>query len=146
MPANTQPIFPLTPKVQWGVLFTANTMRDGTGTNNIATVFTAGENGSRIDLIKVRTLINNPQNVLRFYINNGKPNSDWGNNSLVHEVSLPAITSSDNTATADTIVTVNVGSEVRPPIIYLPANYKILCSLGTNSTSSIQITVFGGDY
>ena len=52
MPANFQPIFPLTPKVSWGSVDTANTAKDGTGT--IVTIFEAGANGARIDQIKVR--------------------------------------------------------------------------------------------
>ena len=48
MPANTAPIFTLTPDVQWGTttVATANTAKDGTGT--VLTVFTAGANGSYV--------------------------------------------------------------------------------------------------
>ena len=32
MPANTDPIFPMTPKAAWCTLTTANIAKDGTGT------------------------------------------------------------------------------------------------------------------
>ena len=46
MPANTSPVFPLTPVVPVGqTLTTANTAKDGTGT--VVTLYTAGANGDR---------------------------------------------------------------------------------------------------
>jgi len=83
MTANTQPIFPLTPKVSWGTVTTANTAKDGTGT--VVTVFTAGADGSRIDQIKVRALGTNVATVIRFFVNNGSTNATAANNSLVHD-------------------------------------------------------------
>jgi hypothetical protein len=49
MAANIQPIFTLTPNIGTARLVAANTASDGSGT--ITTVFTAGENGSRLDKI-----------------------------------------------------------------------------------------------
>lgn len=145
MAANTQPIFPLTPKVSWATLTGANIAKDGTG--NVATIFTAGVDGSRIDQIKVRPLGTNVATVLRFFVNNGSTNATATNNSLIHEVTIAASTVSETAALADYNVTITVNtSETIPPIPYLPANYKINATIGTTVSAGLQVTVHGGDY
>lgn len=150
MPANTQPIFPLTPKVSWGKLTTANTAMDGTGT--VVELFIAGTNGSRIDQIKVRPLCDsatqssNVATVLRLFINNGSTNATVANNSLAHETTIASEAHDADGALDDYVITVVVGSETRCPIPYLPAGYKILATVGTTISAGIQVTVHGGDY
>ena len=144
MPANTTPIFPLTPKVSWGALSAANTAKDGTGT--VVTVFTAGANGSRIDQIKVRALGTNVATVLRFFINNGSTNATAANNSLVHEITAAATTLSEVAALADNDVLIQKGDQYVCPIPYLPAGYKINVTVGTTIAAGLQVTVYGGDY
>lgn len=89
MPANFQPIFPLTPKTSSATLTVANFAKGGTtafgalGTSpTFQTVFTAGANGARIDQIKVRSLGLNAATVLRLFVNDGTTNS------LIHETTL----------------------------------------------------------
>lgn len=145
MPANTTPIFPLTPDIQWGKLTTANTAKDGTGT--VVTVFTAGANGSKIDQIKVRALGTNVATVLRLFVNNGNANTVADNNSLIHEVTIPATTLSEVAALADTDITITKNTtETAVPIPYLPAGYKLNATIGTTIAAGIQITVHGADY
>lgn len=145
MPANTKPIFPLTPKVSWAKMVAANTAKDGTGT--VEAAFTAGANGSRIDQIKVRALGTNVATVLRFFINNGLTNATAANNTLMHEVTIPATTLSEVAALADNDVTIPKNStETVVPIPYLPAGYKINCAIGTAVAAGLQVTVSGGDY
>lgn len=145
MPANTTPIFPLTQKVSWGTLTTANTAKDGTGT--VATLFTAGANGARIDQIKVRALGTNVATVLRLFVNNGSTNTTSTNNSLIHEVTIPATTLSEVAALSDVDVTISKNStETVVPIPFLPAGYKINATIGTAIAAGIQITVHGADY
>lgn len=145
MAANTNPIFPLTPNVSWGNVLAANTAKDGTGT--VVTVFTAGLNGSKIDQIKVRALGTNVATVLRLFVNNGQVNTTAANNSLIHEVTIPATTLSEVAALADNDITIakNTG-EVAVPIPYLPAGYKINVTIGTAVAAGLQVTVHGGDY
>ena len=139
------PIFPIKPKVSWaGPITAANTAKDGTGT--VHTVFTAGENGSRIDQIKVRALGTNVATVMRFFVNNGQDNNNPANNSLVHEVTIPATTGSETAALADNDVTIQKGAEVVVPIPYLPAGYKLNVTIGTSVAAGLQVTVWGGDY
>lgn len=145
MAANTQPIFPLTPKVSWGTVTTANTAKDGTGT--VVTVFTAGADGSRIDQIKVRALGTNVATVLRFFVNNGSTNATAANNSLIHETTIASTTLSETAALTDNNITISVNTtETVVPIPYLPAGYKINVTIGTTVAAGLQITVHGGDY
>lgn len=145
MPANTTPIFPLTQKVSWGTLTTANTAKDGTGT--VVTVFTAGANGSRLDQVKVRALGTNVATVLRFFVNNGSANTTAANNSLIHEITIPATTLSEVAALADTDVTISKNTtETSVPIPYLPAGYKLNVTIGTAVAAGLQVTVHGADY
>lgn len=145
MPANTNPIFPLTPNVSWGTVSVANTAKDGTG--NVVNVFTAGINGSKIDQIKVRALGTNVATVMRFFINNGQLNAVAANNSLIHEVTIAATALSEVAALADNDITIqkNIG-EVAVPIPYLPAGYKINVIIGTTVAAGLQVTVHGADY
>ncbi|WP_135553238.1 hypothetical protein [Paenibacillus cymbidii] len=145
MAANTIPIFPLTPKVSWGNVATANTAKDGTGT--VVTVFTAGTNGSKIDQIKVRALGTNVATVLRIFINNGSTNATASNNSLIHEVTIASTTLSEVAALVDNDVTITKNTtETVVPIPYLPAGYKINITIGTTVAAGLQVTVHGADY
>jgi len=144
MAANTIPIFPLTPKVSWGTVATANTAKDGTGTQ--VTVFTAGAEGSRIDQIKARALGTNTATVLRFFINNGSDNETPANNTLIHEITVAGTTLSEIAALADNDVTVTKGVDVVSPIQYLPAGYKINVAIGTTIAAGLHVTVHGADY
>jgi len=145
MPANTTPIFPLTPKVSWGSVATANTAKDGTGT--VVTICTAGANGSRIDQIKVRAIGTNTATVLRLFVNNGSTNATATNNSLIHETTIASTTLSEVDALADNDITIakNTG-EVAVPIPYLPAAYKINITIGTTVAAGLQVTCHYADY
>ncbi|URN83480.1 hypothetical protein [Acetobacterium wieringae] len=144
MAANTTPIFPLTPKISWGKVLTANITKDGTGT--MVPVFTAGVNGSKIDQIKVRALGTNVATVLRFFINNGSDNATAANNTLIHEVTISATTLSEVAALADNDILITKGVEVMVPIPYLPPGYKINVAVGTTIAAGLQVTVHGADY
>ena len=135
MPANITPIFPLTPKVSWATLTTANTAKDGTGT--VGTCYTAGPNGARVDYLKVRALGTNVATVLRVFVNNGSDNATAGNNSLVLEQTIAATTLSETAALADNLVTLDMS---------IPAGYKINVTNGTTVAAGLQVTAFGGDY
>jgi hypothetical protein len=147
MPANTTPIFPLTPKVSFGKVLTANTNYDGTGTaGQKAIIFTAGSNGARIDQVRARALGTNITTALRIFVNNGSDNTVATNNTLVQEATISATTASQVAALADNLLTVTVGSDTVPAVLYLPAGFTIIASVGTTIASGIQVTVHAGDY
>lgn len=135
MPANTAPIYPLTPEVSWGTVTTANTAKDGTGT--VVPIFTAGANGSRVDYVKVRALGTNVATVMRFFINNGLTNATAANNSLIMERTIALTTLNEAAELADTIVQLDIS---------IPAGYVLNVTIGTTVAAGLQVTAFGGDY
>ncbi len=136
--------FVQTMKTAWANIAAANTAKDGTGT--VVTLMTAGAEGSKVDKITVRPLGTNVATVLRFFINNGSTNATAANNTLIHEVTLPATTVSEVAALTGYDITVpgDDGKYV-VPIPYLPAGYKINMTLGTAISAGVQVTAFAGD-
>jgi hypothetical protein len=141
MAANVQPIFPAVPNISWGTISAANTAKDGSGT--VVTVFTAGTNGARVDSLKVRPLGTNVATVLRIFVNNGGVNSTPANNTLFHEVTVPAATLSEVAALTDIFV---LFDGVSLPQLVLEANHKLNITIGTAVAAGLQVTAVGGDY
>lgn len=137
MPANTNPIFVVTPHNEWGKLLTANTAKDGTGT--VVTLFTAGANGSRVEKLTVLPLGTNVQTVLRVFLNNGSSNGVDTNNSLITEITIPENTVSETAKS-------NMVTHIFNDGLTLKAGEKLLATIGTTIASGIQATVFGGDF
>lgn len=141
MPANTIPIFTLTPNIAFANLLAANanTAMDGTGT--VSTVFTAGSFGSMVNSIIVKpgtTTATSAAGTLRIWINNGGVTSTATNNTLVREYVLTANTASATSATLNYEFPLN---------IQLPAGYKIICTVATMAANtSWQFTCLGADY
>lgn len=145
MPANTVPIFPVTPKIQWGTVLTADATasknHDGTAAGAVL-LFTAGPNGSRIDEIKALPLGTNVASALRIFINNGQPNTTAANNTVYSDTSLPA--STINEATGQTEVIVRQPNDNRS--LVLPPNYKLYATIGTTVAAGWEVVVQGGDF
>src|SRR5271166_5139138 len=121
MSANTAPIFAIAPRASYistGV--NANTALDGTGT--VATAFTAGTNGSKIETVYLWNLGTNVASVVRFFINNGSTNATAANNALVQEVAWAINTLTQVTSSSPVIWNANV---------VLPAGYKLNVTIGT---------------
>jgi hypothetical protein len=139
MPANTQPIFPLTPKIDWEKVTTGNTAMDGTGT--VGNLFSAGVNGAKIDEIKCKSLGTNVKTVLRIFINNGSVTTTAINNTLYAEVDLPATTANDSNAITTELI-------VLEPLtnLVLSPSYKLYVCVGTTVAAGWQITAIGNDY
>lgn len=136
MAAGVQPIFVDTPRTAYittGV--NANTAFDGTGT--VATVFTAGADGSKIEDVYLNHMGTNIATVVRFFVNNGSTNATAANNALVHEETMAANTASQVEASVPVLWRAN---------LVLPAGYKLNVTIGTAIASGIMVTVFGGDY
>lgn len=164
MPANTSPIFPLTPNlgVQNVVLSTAMTNTkafDGTDTAGtaLALAFTAGANGARVDTVVVRLTSTNgatasgtsAATLVRFWINNGSDNTTATNNQLMAwDVAIPAtgVVALDTSSLPSYNAMTNSSTAGG---ISLPAGYKIYAGTtvavgGTNI--AVLVTVQGGDY
>lgn len=157
MPANTAPIFPLTPNVgvMNAVLSTAMTNTkafDGTqaaGTA-MAVCFTAGANGSRLDKVTARYTSTNgatasgttASTVMRLWLNNGSDNTVATNNQLLGEIVMPAQTVTALATGTNPEYTLLLG-------ISIPAGYKVYAGLtvavGGTACAVIPCAV-GGDY
>lgn len=136
MAANTNPIFCDSPRASWIATGTsANTNFDGTGT--VATVFTAGADGSKIEKVIIQHMGTNVDSVLRLFINNGSTNATAANNALVYEIDVDANTASQ--------VDISVRYEIALDLV-LPAGYKLNCTIGTAVASGYIVTAVGGDY
>ena len=142
MPANTAPIFTLTPQVEWGInMNTANTGNMSAGTAYI--VYSAGTNGSYVQKIRFRHQSTNTTNsaatVARVFINNGGASGTTNNNVIFDEITIAANTVSQTAASVNYELPLNFG---------LPPGYTIFVTLGTAPTagSFIQASVVGGDY
>ena len=134
MPANTTPIFTLTPIIGMAEISTANTALDGSGT--LGTVVTGGTNGTRITRITIQATATTTAGVIRLFIadNAGTPNI-----RLWREVLVPAITPS--TTVLAFISTISLTGEAA---VHLPASYTLRAS--THNAEAFNIFAEGGNF
>lgn len=143
MAANTIPIYTKTPKIGYsGVITTANTAKDGTGTVNL--IFTAGADGARVERVRARAIGTNVATVLRIFINNGSDPTSAANNVLYTEKTIAATTLSEVAELA-----LNEFPNTTDPAgfpLYLPPNYRLYCTIGTTVAAGLRVTAVGEDY
>lgn len=137
MPANTQPIYMLTPENGWATLTTANTATDGTGT--VSTIYTAGTNGGKPRGITIRPLGTNVQTKLMIFLNNGSTNATASNNALIAEMTIPASTASNTTA-------INPTDFTFPEDFVMQSGYKINICIATAVSAGLAVALYGGDF
>lgn len=137
MPANTAPIYSLTPNIGLGSAITA-AAADYTGVSvNYQLNYTAGANGSYVERMRLKAVGTNVAAVARIFINNGADHTVATNNTFYGEITLPATTGVTNAGTID----------VDYPLGFpLPAGYKIYVGLGAAVASGWTPTTLGGDY
>lgn len=123
-----------TPKVGIGQVTTANTNRDGTGT--IATIFTAGASGSRIDAINLKAIATTTTGMIRLFIHDGT------NARLLTELPVLAVTPSGTAPSWETQLNTNTFTQVLPLI--LPTGYSLRAS--TNNAETFNVIAVGGDF
>ena len=145
MPANTAPIFSIvgatdsTAANNSGTVSgpTANTALDGSGT--LIKAFTAGANGSYIQKIRFRPVGSPAATVCRVFISSSSTTSAT-NSWLYDEITLPAITLSQTTASSVFELPINVA---------LDPNYLLYVTFGTSTGSAgtgYSIVTIAGDY
>ena len=140
MAGNVTPIFVRNNRVEWdsagGVIATANTAKDGTGT--VKTVFTAdATNGSYVQKLILRAAGTNIASVVRVFVNNGSTNATAANNILIAEISTPANALSETNSLADLQLPLNFG---------LNPGYKLNITIGTTVSAGYYVSAIGGDY
>lgn len=132
MATNAQ--YAATPKLGIGQVSVANTNRDGTGT--IATIFSAGANGSRIDAIDLKAVGTTTAGMIRLFIHDGT------NARLLTEVPVTAITPSGTLPSWESQLNTNTMTQVLP--LLLPAGYSLRAA--TNNAETFNVIAQGGDF
>jgi hypothetical protein len=139
MPANTTPIFTLTPNCPVINLAAANTARDGSGT--VPTLFTAGANGSRIESVtftsaQASAALNSAMVGRVFLTDNAGANP-----RLISEVVIAAVTASNSVIGATSTITYSNGL-----IIPTGCLLKATISVYAGVQDQMQVVARGGNY
>jgi len=138
MPANTTPIWTLTPNISKANITAANTALDGTGATLI---WTAGANGAMINALTVKnttTFSTSAAATLRIWINNGATSGTASNNFLIREFTLGAVVGSNTGATLNYEFPLNQ---------QLPAAFRIYVAIATMAGSTgWDVVGMGADY
>jgi len=100
MPANTQPIFALTPETAFATVTAATTDRTGATMTNTVTLLTATTNGTKITQIGAKVAGTNVPTLVLIFISD----TTGANFKLFDEIALAAI-SATTTATSQRAVT-----------------------------------------
>jgi hypothetical protein len=129
---NTSPKYTGTLRADVATISTANTNRDGTGT--VATICTAGAQGTRIDRVHIQAQGTTTAGVVRIFLHNGSAYFLW------EEVLVSAITPGTGTEAFSTDVVRSDGL----PYMVLPSGYSLRAS--THNAESFTCAVLGGDY
>ena len=150
MPANTSPIYSLTPNIGDANILTTSTMTrsDGVGTigTNLFLAFTAGANGSfvqRVRFIPVSSAaaVNSVATTLRVFLSSLNVGTTTTSDCfLIAEISVPIISTANSTS-AVTYYEI-------PLNIAVPTGHYILVSqhVAQTTNQNWQSMVFGGDY
>lgn len=126
---NRFPVYVDTPQTWQGQVATANSARDGSGT--VATIFTAGTNGARIDVIRIQATVTTTDGMVRLFLHDGSAYK------LLKEIVVPATTGS--------ATVVEYATEWTPttPISIL-TGWSLRAT--TANSEAINIFAFGGAY
>jgi hypothetical protein len=134
MPANTTPVFTLTPHISSARIATANANRDGTGTLGI--IATGQANGTRIDRVTIEgTGVSTTLGMIRFFVDDGA-----GTIRLIKEIPVTAATP---TATVMGFFAEWVRADSYP-VEVLPAGYMLKAS--THNAEQFDVVAHGGDF
>lgn len=140
MAGNSTPIFGRIGKIGQAQIAAAVTGADLT---SAALIFTAdATNGSIVNEVRVKYLpgTSTVATAFRVWINNNGTLSTTTNNSLVTEITIPIITTSQTAGTTDFVIPLSRGGIVLPP------SYRMYATIGTYSTGTFMVSAYGGDY
>lgn len=129
MGANLGPRFIATPKVWIGNVTTSNANLDGSGA--VVTIATAGNDGSLIELVRVKALVTTTNGMIRIFVHDGSTARLW------HEIPVTAATPSATVVSFETEWTPS-----RP--LVLQSTYSLRAS--TANSESMLVEASGGDF
>lgn len=119
-------------RVAIGVISTANTNRDGTGTGPATAIFSAGASGSKVEEIKVKARGTTTAGMVRIYLWDGSGTDGH----LFEEVPVTAITPSATVETFEASITFDN--------LFIPTGWSVTAS--THNAETFGVLVFGGDF
>jgi hypothetical protein len=143
MPANTRPIYTITPTITIvsgiAAALSAANLTTGTLATNVFVVQTAGANGAYAEgvRLKAQPLTATVACDARIYLNNGGVISTAGNSSFLAELQIPATSASTTIPTPEFYIPI----EKR-----LPASWRVLLLISAFSTGAFDAHGFGADY
>lgn len=139
MPANTIPIFILTPETTSATISAANTARDGSGT--LVPVFTGGTFGSRVDFITFfnaqTTATTSSAMVARVFVTD----TAGLNPRLLNEVTLASVAASNTVVGANNTIFYSNGL-----LLSSGQQIQVSKSVHAGQQDTVQVIVRGGDY
>ena len=141
MAGNSTPIFGRIGKIGQAQLAAPNPAANLSA--NAALIFSADStNGSIVNEVRVKYLpgTSTVATAFRVWINNNSDLSTTTNNSLVTEITIPIITTSQTAGTTDFVIPLSRGGIVLPP------SYRVYATIGTYSTGTFMVSAYGGDY
>lgn len=127
------PTYAATPKSTVAQVTAANTNRDGTGT--IATIYTAGASGSRIDRLNIKAAGTTTAGMLRLFLHDGT------NARLLTEVAVFALTPSATVKTFEATLEAYSTPSLMP--LLLQTGYSLRAS--THNAETFNVVATGGD-
>ena len=134
MPANTSPIFALTPELAFATVTAATTDRTGATMTNTVTLLTAATNGTKITQIGAKVAGTNTATLVLIFVSD----SSGANFKLYDEIGLSAITA-DTTTTSQRAVTAYADLQLKAGQVV---------KVGTTIATAAGVNVFAvkGDY
>jgi hypothetical protein len=130
--ATTPSYASVNPRVAVGVISTANTNRDGTGTGPATAIFTAGSSGSKVEEIRVKARGTTTAGMVRLYLWDGSGTDGH----LFDEVPVTAITVSATVEAFEATVTYDN--------LFVQSGWSVTAS--THNAETFGVLVFGGDF
>lgn len=125
-----------TPKIGAAAMTTQDTSR--TAPTTVATVFTAGASGSRIDKLIFIGTGTTTATMCRWWIYTGSAYF------LLYELPLAAVTPSSSSPTASSALDSVVNYNVLP--IILPSGYSIRATINDTTAGGVNAIAYGGDF
>lgn len=124
---STTAQYAATPRAALGQVSAANTARDGTGT--LASIFTAGASGSRIDDIYIAATGTVTAGVVRLFLFDGTVNRLW----------LEILVTATTPSTTQAVWSYTLFNQA----LILPVNYVLKASTNNAETFNINVTRAG---
>lgn len=125
-----------TPKIGAAALTTGDASR--TAPTTVATVFTAGASGSRIDKLTFIGTGTTTATICRWFVYTGSVYF------LIAEIPLAAVTPSATNPTASSSINSVVNYDLLPLII--PTGYSIRATINDTTAGGVNAIAYGGDF